>query len=87
MGLDRETRERISKYNDLAANKPEVDWKKHIEFLPLEDLLLEINRGGTTVVMATHDPRQVPPGKARFYFLDKGRISTPGIWPGMDMES
>lgn len=51
------------------------------------DLLLEINRGGTTVVLATHDPRQIPPGKARFYFLDRGRLSAPGIWPGMDMES
>jgi cell division transport system ATP-binding protein len=51
------------------------------------DLLLDINRGGTTVVMATHDPRQIPPGKAKFFFLDKGRLSTPGVWPGMDMES
>ena len=50
------------------------------------DLLLDINRGGTTVVMATHDPRQIPPGKARFCFLDRGRLSAPGEWPGMDME-
>jgi cell division transport system ATP-binding protein len=50
------------------------------------ELLLEINRGGTTVVMATHDPRQLPPGKARFLFLDRGRLSSPGVWPGMDLE-
>jgi putative CocE/NonD family hydrolase len=41
-GLDRETREYISGYNDLATNKPEVDWKKHIAFLPIQDLLLDL---------------------------------------------
>ena len=41
-------------------------------------LLLEINRSGTTVVMATHDPRQIPPGSARFLFLDRGRLVRPG---------
>jgi putative CocE/NonD family hydrolase len=41
-GLDRETREHISDYNDLATNKPEVDWKKHIGHLPIQDLLLDL---------------------------------------------
>ena len=42
------------------------------------DLLLQINKTGTTVIMATHDPRQIPPGEARFLFLDRGRMITPG---------
>jgi cell division transport system ATP-binding protein len=48
------------------------------------DLLLEINRGGTTVVMATHDPRQVPPGKGRFLFLDKGVLRGSDRWPELE---
>jgi cell division transport system ATP-binding protein len=44
------------------------------------DLLLAINRGGTAVVMATHDPRQIPPGSARFLFLDCGRLVNPAEW-------
>lgn len=41
------------------------------------DLLVEINRGGTAVLMATHDPRQIPPGLARLVFLEQGRIKDP----------
>jgi cell division transport system ATP-binding protein len=44
-------------------------------------LLLEINKTGTTVVMATHDPRQIPPGVARILFLDRGRLVKPGREP------
>jgi len=50
------------------------------------DLLLEINRGGTTVVMATHDPRQVPPGKGRFLFLDKGVLRGADRWAELEDE-
>ena len=51
------------------------------------DLLLEINRGGTTVVMATHDPRQVPAGKGRFLFLDRGVLRRADRWTELDQES
>jgi cell division transport system ATP-binding protein len=44
------------------------------------DLLLSINRSGTSVVMATHDPRQLPEGTARFIFLDKGRMVELTSW-------
>lgn len=47
-------------------------------------LLLEINRGGTTVVMATHDPRQVPAGKGRFLFLDKGVLKGADRWTELE---
>ncbi len=46
------------------------------------DLLLEINRSGTAVVLATHDPRQVPAGIARHLYLDKGELVDPGAWDG-----
>lgn len=51
------------------------------------ELLLEINRGGTTVVMATHDPRQVPAGKGRFLFLDKGVLRGADRWTELDQGS
>ncbi len=51
------------------------------------ELLLEINRGGTTVVMATHDPRQVPAGKGRFLFLDKGVLRGADRWTELDSET
>ncbi len=48
------------------------------------DLLLEINRGGTTVIMATHDPRQVPPGKGRFLFLERGVLRGADRWAELE---
>jgi cell division transport system ATP-binding protein len=45
------------------------------------ELLMEINHGGTAVIMATHDPRQIPEGIARILFLDRGRLRDPGYWP------
>jgi len=50
------------------------------------ELLLEINRGGTTVIMATHDPRQVPPGKGRFLFLDRGVLAGADRWAELEDE-
>ncbi|WP_287154605.1 CocE/NonD family hydrolase [Euryhalocaulis sp.] len=38
-GLDPATRARIGEYNDLAASKPEVDWKTRISHLPVSDML------------------------------------------------
>ena len=46
------------------------------------DLLLEINRTGTAVILATHDPRQVPAGVARYLYLDRGALVDPGAWEG-----
>lgn len=48
------------------------------------DLLVEINRSGTAVMLATHDPRQVPAGVARFIYLDRGRLVNPSSWDGYD---
>ncbi len=46
------------------------------------DLLIEINKAGTAVILATHDPRQVPAGTARFIYLDRGQIVNPNSWDG-----
>jgi cell division transport system ATP-binding protein len=46
------------------------------------DLLIDINRAGTAVILATHDPRQVPAGSARYLYLDRGCLVAPGSWEG-----
>ena len=38
-GLDPQMRSRIAQYNDLATDKPDVDWASHISFLPVSELL------------------------------------------------
>ncbi len=48
--------------------------------------LMDINRGGTAVVMATHDPRRIPPGSARFLFLDGGRLTDSTDWSDLEGE-
>ena len=66
----------------LLADEPTGNLDPGVSKL-IVDLLLEINRGGTAVVMATHDPRQIPEGTARMLFLDRGRLRDPGYWPEM----
>lgn len=48
--------------------------------------LIHINRGGTSVVMATHDPRRIPPGAARFLFLEGGKLTGAGKWQDLEEE-
>ena len=80
MGLDRETRERISSYNDLAANKPEVDWKKHISFLPLQDLLLELGEPpGTFEELIARKPGDKGWYEGGLYHDDEG-WGVPAFW-------
>jgi putative CocE/NonD family hydrolase len=38
-GLDPETRTRISLYNDLAADKPDVEWASQIQHLPVSEIM------------------------------------------------
>lgn len=63
----------------LLADEPtgnlDPDVSRHVI-----DLLLEINRSGTTVILATHDPRQVPAGTAKYLYLDRGKLVNPGYW-------
>ncbi|VAV95446.1 acylase, putative [hydrothermal vent metagenome] len=47
-GLDAKTRARIGEYNDLAANKPDVDWKTHIFSLPINQMLSSLGEPPAT---------------------------------------
>jgi cell division transport system ATP-binding protein len=65
----------------LLADEPtgnlDPDVSKHVI-----ELLLEINRTGTAVILATHDPRQIPAGTARYLYLDRGHLANPVSWDG-----
>ena len=67
----------------LLADEPTGNLDPEVSRQVVE-LLLEINRGGTTVIMATHDPRQVPPGKGKFLFLDKGVLRGADRWAELE---
>lgn len=69
----------------LLADEPTGNLDPEVSRQVIE-LLLEINRGGTTVIMATHDPRQVPPGKGRFLFLDRGVLRGADRWAELEEE-
>ncbi len=47
-GLDQKTRAHIATYNDLAARKPEVDWKTHIFHLPVSTMLSSLDEPPAT---------------------------------------
>ncbi|MEN8208091.1 MAG: ATP-binding cassette domain-containing protein [Candidatus Fermentibacteria bacterium] len=65
----------------LLADEPTGNLDPEVSRIVI-DLLIEINRSGTAVILATHDPRQVPAGTARFLYLDRGHLVNPGIWDG-----
>jgi putative CocE/NonD family hydrolase len=79
-GLDRETRERISDYNDLAANKPEVDWKKQIGYLPIQDVLLDLGEPpGTFEELILRKPDDKAWDEGGLYHEDEG-WGVPSLW-------
>ncbi len=47
-GLDAKTRAYVSQYNDLAVDKPDVDWEKHINHLPISELLSSLGEPPAT---------------------------------------
>ena len=67
----------------LLADEPtgnlDPDVSKHVI-----ELLLEINRTGTAVILATHDPRQIPAGTAKYLYLYRGHLANPVSWDGYD---
>jgi cell division transport system ATP-binding protein len=67
----------------LLADEPAGNLDPDVSRKVIE-LLVEINRSGTAVVLATHDPRQVPAGIARFLYLDRGQLVNPSSWDGYD---
>ena len=80
---------RLSKYWDLAARMPPVDWDKAFWILPVQDILKEVGgpkgpfadpisvgSGGEMIKRTPNDPRWYK----GVLFHDNMRINTPGLW-------
>ncbi len=65
----------------LLADEPTGNLDPEVSRIVI-DLLIDINRSGTAVILATHDPRQVPAGTAKFFYLDRGHLVNPNLWDG-----
>ncbi len=65
----------------LLADEPTGNLDPEVSRIVI-DLLIDINRSGTAVILATHDPRQVPAGTAKFIYLDRGHLVNPNFWDG-----
>ncbi|MFC3052582.1 CocE/NonD family hydrolase [Kordiimonas pumila] len=79
-GLDQETRARIASYNDLAAQKPKVDWPTRIKHLPLIDLLTGLGEPEGTyekfIARKPNDPEWFEGG----LYHDNEGWGVPALW-------
>ncbi|MCE9602621.1 MAG: CocE/NonD family hydrolase [Gemmatimonadetes bacterium] len=88
--LTREDIERVSKYWDLASQKPPVDWAQALRHLPVQDLLRAVDgprgpfadavpagTGGRMIQRTPNDPAWYKGGGL---YHDDMPISVPGYW-------
>jgi uncharacterized protein len=87
--LTRADLERVSKYWDLASQKPPVDWSKALAHLPVQDILkaldgprgpfadaVPIGTGGRMIQRAPNDPAWYRGG----LYHDDQPLDVPGYW-------
>ncbi|MDB5365802.1 MAG: hydrolase CocE/NonD family protein [Rhodospirillales bacterium] len=78
--LDPAMRAHVGKYNDLAANKPKVDWTKRIGHLPLTDLLTGLGEPPGTyekfIMRKPNDPAWFKSG----LYQDNEDWGVPTLW-------
>ncbi|MCB2089954.1 MAG: CocE/NonD family hydrolase [Alphaproteobacteria bacterium] len=79
-GLSPEIRTQISEYNDLEANKPEVDWETQINHLPIQDLLTSMGEPeGTFEEFVKRTPASPDWFKGGLYHDDE-KWGVPALW-------
>lgn len=78
--MDQATRARIVRYNDLDADKPEVDWKTHIKHLPVSELLSALGEPrGTFEELIAREPNDPAWREGGLYHDDMG-WGVPALW-------
>lgn len=79
-GLDQQTRARLSRYNDLAARKPEVDWKEQVKHLPVAEMLTALGEPSGTfeelIARTPSDPAWFDGG----LYHDDASWGVPAFW-------
>jgi hypothetical protein len=79
-GLDAQTRSRIALYNDLATDKPDVEWATHIAHLPVAELLSSLGEPPATfeefIVRTPADPGWYEGG----LYHDDESWGVPALW-------
>lgn len=79
-GLDPKMRARISFYNDLDAQKPEVDWTKQIKHLPVDQMLTDLGEPpGTFEKLIARTPADPAWRTGGLYHDDMG-WGVPALW-------
>lgn len=78
--MDQQTRARVVRYNDLDADKPEVDWKTQIKHLPVDELLSDLGEpAGTFEDLIARSPADPAWTEGGLYHDDMG-WGVPALW-------
>ena len=79
-GLDQPMRAYISKYNDLATEKPEIEWKEKIFHLPISELLSSLGEpAGTFEELIARKPNDPGWFESGLYHDDES-WGVPALW-------
>ena len=79
-GLDTAVRARVAEYNDLAARKPPVDWKKHIWHLPVDTMLSDLGEPPATFESFIQRSPADPAWRQGGLYHDDMPWGVPALW-------
>lgn len=78
--MDRRMRARVAAYNDLAVDKPEVDWVTQIQHLPVQDILGDLGEPPATFEeFITREPGDEAWHEGGLYHENMG-WGVPALW-------
>lgn len=79
-GLDEKTRAYVSRYNDLAATKPKIDWAKQIQHLPVANMLSSLGEPPSTFDELIQRGPADPAWRAGGLYHDDMDWGVPALW-------
>ncbi|MGH8072942.1 MAG: CocE/NonD family hydrolase [Lysobacter sp.] len=79
-GLEGDMRARVAQYNDLQAEKPEVDWPEHIRHLPYAELLSSLDEPSATFEELIARGPGDPAWKTGGLYDDSMGWGVPALW-------
>ena len=79
-GLDETMRARIEQYNDLAGNKPKVDWTHQVRHLPVDTMLSDLGEPPATFERFIHRTPADPAWREGGLYHDDMGWGVPALW-------